>query len=409
MGVINKLRIKTRAHAAAVSHRWPAKHMQIIFISGADGSQLTVVFLGHILQRSGAKIGIISSQFIEIAGERVKGSDKADVLGDPFRMQALLAQMKRAGCAYVIVEINSNLPAHSFAGVKPTLLVMRRCGDSHFNQAQNASRFARWQKLIALDPKHVVINRDDPCFATPELPQESTIMTFGAHKKAECRVESVEMHPKGTAISLLVDHQTSMNLATLHAGKTAIYSMVAAAAAAYMLHVPVEDIEGAALDLPNQPGALQYLPVPRPYAIVLDACSTPDGISDALEDLKHFTRNRLIAVVSANSSQNKDWRPVIGEIASKTADRIIVTDGEFSKKESALTVRQEILQSASAAGAEARTEDVPDREAAFEKALSIARRGDTIVILSVIQRPYRQLGNERLPWSDLQKIEELLS
>jgi UDP-N-acetylmuramyl tripeptide synthase len=61
------------------------------------------------------------------------------------------------------------------------------------------------------------------------------------------------------------------------------------------------------------------------------------------------------------------------------------------------------------AGADARTEEVADRDAALEKAMSIARRGDTIVVLGSTQRPYRNIGQERQPWSDAAKIEELLS
>jgi len=96
-------------------------------------------------------------------------------------------------------------------------------------------------------------------------------------------------------------------------------------------------------------------------------------------------------------------------LAAKLADRLVVTDGEYTAEESATTVRQHFLQGIEAVGADARTDEVPDREAGLEKALSIARRGDTIVVLASTQRPYRQLGGERQPWNDAAKIEELLS
>jgi len=408
MGVFESTRIKLRAHAAAFSHRRPARHMQVVLVSGADGSQLTIVCLAHILAEQGAKVGIITANFVEIAGERAEGSDQADVFGDSFRLQGLLAQMRRAGCRYALIEVPPQLPPHEFSGLQPTMVVLRRGGDSHLPEAANAARKALAHKLMSLKPECVVINRDDPAYE-PIASREGIRMTFGTHDKAECHITGVTVSPKGSVISVIVDHQTELQLTTVLTGKTAIYSVVAAAAAAYMLHAPITAIEDGVRAIDLQPGALHYLAIARPYAIVCDSAATPDGIADSLETLKHFTKNRLIAVVSANLLQPANWQPIIGELAAKLADRLVVTDGEYTAEESATTVRQHFLQGIEAVGADARTDEVPDREAGLEKALSIARRGDTIVVLASTQRPYRQLGGERQPWNDAAKIEELLS
>lgn len=410
MGVVTRLRTHLRAHAAAASHRWPAKGMDIILVYGADGGQLTIVALAAMLQKEGAKIGVLTAQYVEIAGERAEGSDQADVFGDAFRLQALLSQMRKAQCRYVVIEVPQHIPPHQFTGLQPRMVVMRRCGDSHLTEAHNAARKAAWRRLLSLRPPMVVVNRDDPCFDPAHTAREGTItMTYGTHEKAECKMAEVEMHPKGCAVSLVVDHQTELHLATVVAGKAAIYSLVAAAAAGYMLHLPVKTIEEGIVGLPTQLDTLYYVPAQRPYQIVADASITPDGLAETLETLKHFTKNRLIVVVGATLGQPPEWRPLLGELVARFADRVVVTDGEFTAEESAQAVRAQILEGISTANAEARSEEVEDREAAFEKALGIARRGDTVAVVSVIQRPYRQMGGERLTWSDIKKLEELVS
>lgn len=408
MGVIHSLKTKVRAHAAAVAHRWPAKNMQLILVSGTDGGQLTIVTLGAILRKEGAKVGIVTSQFVEIAGERVEGSDQADVLGDPFRMQSLFAQMRRAGCQFVIVDMPSQGVGHGFAGLQPTMVIMRRCGDSHVTEAFNTSRKATWRQALDLRPKFVVVNRDDPCFELVSGSAEITAMTFGTHEKAESQITKVSVHPKGSAMTVLVDHQTELKLVTEITGKTAIYSLVAAAAAAYLLHIPIGVIEDGIAGVKRQAGSLHYIGVDRPYQIALDYAVTPDGIAETLETLKHFAKNRLIVVVSSTLFMQPEWRPMVGEIVAEFADRIVVTDGEYVAEESAQFVRQQLLQGVATAGADARTDEVPDRERGLEKALSIARRDDTIVVLASVQRPYRQLGSERQPWNDGKKLEEQL-
>ncbi|HET9411467.1 MAG TPA: cyanophycin synthetase [Candidatus Saccharimonadales bacterium] len=409
MGAIDILTAKTRAQAAAMAHRWPAKNMQVILVSGADGSELTVAALAFMLRTHGQKVGSVTSQFIEIAGERAEGSDQADVLGDPFRMQALLAQMRRAGCQTVIIEVLHQMPPHGFAGIQPTMVISRRNGDSRLPESYSAGRKALWQRMLNLHPKFVAANRDDPAYVSSTAQAEITTMTFGAHEKAECRITQVDMRPKGCLVTLTVDHQTELKLAFAATGKTAIYSFVAAASAAYLLHVPIGIIENSTLALPHSQGVLQYASVERPYQIALDTNITPDGLAESLEALKNFTKNRLIVVIGASLSQPAQWRPAIGELVAGFADRIIITDGEHTAEEAAQVVRQQLLQGITAVNADARTDEIPDREAALEKALSIARRGDTIAILASTRRPYRQLGSERLPWSDAQKLEELLS
>lgn len=408
MEVIQKLATKMQAHAAAVSHRWPANRMQLVMVNGADGGQLTILALSRILRKEGVKVGVVTANFVEIAGERVEGSDQADVLGDPFRMHALFAQMKRAGCRYALLEVPTQLPAHGFAGLQPAMVVMRRCGDSYSAEVENTGKATIWRRLIDLSPQFVVLNRDDPSYAPIKGMQETATMTFGTSEKAECKITAVDVHPKGSAVSLVVDHQTELQLATTLTGKTAIYSLVAAAAAAYLLHIPITVIEDGIAALPEQAGTLQIIPVQRPYQIIIDTNVTPDGMAETLETLKHFTKNRLIVVIGTMLSQPGQWRALTGELIAKYADRIVVTDGEYTAEESAQTVRHQLLQGVATAGADAKTEEVPDRAEALEKALSIARRGDTIVVLASTQRPYRQLGLERHAWNDAAKIEELL-
>jgi UDP-N-acetylmuramoyl-L-alanyl-D-glutamate--2,6-diaminopimelate ligase len=70
-------------------------------------------------------------------------------------------------------------------------------------------------------------------------------------------------------------------------------------------------------------------------------------------------------------------------------------------------VREELLQGVLAAGGEAKTDDIADRTAAIEKAISIARRGDIVLVAGVTLRPYRQIGTQHLPWSDRKVLEEL--
>lgn len=383
--------------------------MQLIGVYGRDGSGVTIAALTEVLKTAGQRVGIIASEYIEIAGERASGSDQAHPFEDPFRLQSLLADMRRAKCAFVLLELPTTIPAHQFAATPLSLLLVRRIADAYLDQVTVAASVAQLQTLVRKTPGMIVVPRDDPGFDDiSKQARPGLLMSYGTADPADTKIEKVRLHPKGCAVDLRVDHQTRLSLTCRLTGKQAIYSLTAAAAAAYVLHVPLPEIEKGIAKLPVQPVASEYVITERPYQIVLDSSVSPNGIAEVAEACKHFAKNRLIVVVGASLNQPASWRSVIGEVVANFADRIIVTDGDYTVQEDPRAVRAQIIDGVTRGGADAHLEEVPDRHAAFEKALSIARRGDIILVCCAAGRAYRQAGNDRLAWSDKKVFEELL-
>ena len=407
-GVITRLTTSVRAQAAALRHRNPSRSLQVILVVGQDGTEGTVAFLASILRATGVKVGVATQQYVEIGDERAAGSDQADITGDAFRLQGLLAHMRKAKCAYALLEVPSELPSHHFEGVKPTMVIVRRCGDNYIDQMSSAAKVAMLGSILGRRPQFIVYNRDDPAAGElSHLQGQDGVISFGTHNKAECKITAVELHPKGSALEVLIDHQTPLSLATVMVGKSAIYNAAAAAAAAYVLHVPIDAIEKGILAQPQVAGQLEPIPLQRPYDLILDSSVTPGGLAESLETLKHFVKNRLIVLFGAPLGVRSSCLGAYGEVVAHYADRVIITDGEHGAAQSPQQIREQLLQGVMAVGGEAKTDEVADRRAAIEKAISTARRGDMIVLAGVTKRPYRQLGSERLPWSDRKVVEEL--
>lgn len=409
-GVITRFKVNAKARMAALRHGRPSGKMQVILVVGSDGTVGTVAFLSSILRSAGHKVGVITQQYIEVNGGRAEGSDQADISGDPQRLQALLAQMRKAKCNYVLLEVPPELPAHQFVGIKPVMIIVRRCGDDYTDQMAVKARLAMLNTLMARGPKYMVFNRDDPCGSElAHLSDHPGVISFGTHQKADCQITDVELHPKGSRVELLVDHHITISLATHLVGKQTIYNAAAAAASAYVLHMPIADIEKAVLEQTPVAGLCEELPIQRPYQIVLDVAATPGGLAETLETYKHFAKNRLVVMVSAPLAAPTSWLPLLGEVAANFADRVVVTDGEFTGAQSPQEVRSHVMQGVLAAGGEAKADELPDRKEAIEKVTSIARRGDIVVLAAITQRPYRQLGDERVTWSDRKIVEELFT
>jgi UDP-N-acetylmuramoyl-L-alanyl-D-glutamate--2,6-diaminopimelate ligase len=407
-GVITRFKINVHAQIMALRHGRPSSKMRLVMVVGSDGTGGTVAFLASILRCAGHKVGVITKEYIEVNGDRAKGSDQADVSANPQRLQELLAQMRRAKCNYVLLEVPPELPHHQFVGIQPHMIIVRRCGDDYTDQIVVQARMAMLNTLLGRSPKFMVFNRDDPCGSElSHLSDQPGVISYGTHQKADCKITEVALHPKGSKVELLVDHHINIHLATHLVGKQTIYNAAAAAAGAYVLHMPIEAIEQAVLEQKQVPGLCEEVPIQRPYQIVLDAAATPGGLAETLETYKHFAKNRLVVMMGAPLGTPPQWLPLLGEIATKYADRLIITDGEFTASQSPQEVRAHIMQGVVAVGGEAKTEEIANRQEAIEKAVSIARRGDIVVLAAITQHPYRQLGDERHTWNDRKVVESL--
>jgi hypothetical protein len=62
--------------------------------------------------------------------------------------------------------------------------------------------------------------------------------------------------------------------------------------------------------------------------VIVDYAHTPDGLEKVLEAAKAVTKNRVILVFGATGDRDKQKRPIMGEIATRLADRIVLTDDE---------------------------------------------------------------------------------
>jgi len=408
LGIVTHFKTSVRAHAAALRYGRPSKKLKVILVVGKDGSVGTVALLASILRADGARVGVITQQYVQIGEDRVEGSDQADINGDAFRLQALLSQIKRAKCRYAIIEIPQELPDHQFTGLTPSMIIIRRCGDDYLDQATVKARLSMLDSILALRPQFIAFNRDDPCSAQlAHLSGQDGVISFGAHAKADCRIKNVELHPKGSAVELLIDHHTKVSVATVLAGHQATYDVAAAAAAAYVLRASIEAIERGVRVLPHQSAQCEYAAINRPYQLVLDGASSPAGLAETLQTLKHFAKNRLIVLLGAPLGTPVTWLSRLGEIAGTNADRLIICDGEYAANQQPGDVRSELLAGAVQVGADPKTEVIADRREAIEKAVAIARRGDIVVLAAITQHRYRQLGSERISWSDHKVIEAI--
>ena len=406
---VEKAYRKGRVELVSARYGYPARGLSVIAVTGTNGKTTTANYLNEILKADGRKTAMFTTAVIEVAGERQLNELNATV-ATTARMQQFFRDAKKAGVDHVILEVTSHsLDQHKLDGVPIECAIMTNLTQDHLDYHGTMERYAEAKgKLFALHPRFIVLNRDDEWFDFfNQYEPDEQKMSYGATDAADAKITSVKLYKRGSEAQVVIDHQTKLDLATALPGKFNVYNMTAAVSAAYLFHVSLEAITEGVANLEEVPGRFERVVEDKPYEVIVDYAHTPDALEQLLGATKAITKNRVILVFGATGDRDKGKRPIMGEIAARLADRIILTDEE-SYNEDPEQIRLMVMEGIVAAHGDAKTEEVPDRAQAIEKALSIARTGDTILVTGMGHEKFRIVGGERLPWNDADVIRDLL-
>lgn len=399
-----------RGRIRVVSARYgnPAKNLKVIAVTGTNGKTTTINYINEILKEAGHKTAMFSTAVIEIGGKS-QINDLNATVGDTARMQQFFRDAKRAQVDYVVLEITSHaLHQHKLDGVPILAAVMTNLTQDHLDYHKTMDDYAAAKaKLFQLEPDYIVLNRDDEWFEYfNQFPAGSQKINYGKHEDAEAKIEYTKLYKKGSEARVVIDHQTKLELATALPGEFNIYNMTAAAAVTYVLGVAVNDIIEGVANLEGVPGRFERVVDGLGYDVIVDYAHTPDALEKLLTAAKSISKNRVILTFGATGDRDKLKRPIMGGIAAKYADRIILTDEE-SYNEDPQAIRDQVRQGIEEAGAGAKLTEVPDRREAIKKALSIATKGDIVLITGMGHEQFRIVDGQKLPWNDAEVVREL--
>ena len=400
---------KSRARVVSARYGYPARGLRVIAVTGTNGKTTTVSYLNEILKEAGKKTAMFSTAVIEIAGN-ARPNDLNATVASTAEMQRFFLEAKKAGVDFVVMEFPSHaIHQHKLAGVPVEMAIMTNLTQDHLDYHGTMEAYAEVKgRLFALQPKYIVLNRDDEWFDYfNQFRAVSQKITYGEHTDAEARIDHVKLFRKGTEARMIIDHQTTLELATALPGEYNVYNMAAAVYAAYLLGINLDAIMEGVANLEEVPGRFERVTDDQPFDVIVDYAHTPDGLEKFLTAAKAITKNRIILVFGACGDRDKSKRPIMGEIAARLADRIFLTDEE-SYNEDPQVIRDMIFEGIEKAHGAIKTTEVPDRYEAIKKALSVAKKGDTVLITGMGHEVFRIVAGKRIPWNDAEAVRDIL-
>lgn len=401
---------KTRIQLVSARYGWPARGLRVIAVTGTNGKTTTANYINEILKQAGYKTAMFTTAVIEVAGES-KINDLNATVASVSRMQQFLNEARRSKVDFVILEVTSHsLYQHKLDGVPIEAAVMTNLTQDHLDYHKTMEKYAAAKGLLfARNPRYIVLNRDDDWFDYFDkyLAEEQKI-TYGKSEDADVRISDIKLYKKGSEAVLAFDHQEKSQLATYLPGEYNVFNMAAAASICYVLGVSMSDIKNGIASLEGIPGRFERATKDEKYEVIVDYAHTPDALEKLLEATRNITKKRIILVFGACGDRDTLKRPIMGKIAAKLADEIILTDEE-SYNEDPDKIRRDIYAGIEESKATNKTTEIADRREAIRHALNIAKKDDTILITGMGHEQFRIINGEKLPWNDTNIVREIIS
>ncbi|NLD10243.1 UDP-N-acetylmuramoyl-L-alanyl-D-glutamate--2,6-diaminopimelate ligase [Aminicella lysinilytica] len=218
----------------------------------------------------------------------------------------------------------------------------------------------------------------------------------GVLGKADYQAEDISLSTKGTTFVLNCKgerYPVSTNLVALYN----IYNLLAAIGAMHECGMPIEQMLPLIEDIPQVDGRMEIIDEGQDFNVIVDYAHTPDGFDKVFEYADEITKNGggIIAVFGSAGKRDKVKRKILGQIAGRHCRTVVVTE-EDPRNEKAEDIGAEIMSGVKESGCKGIF--VPDRIEAIDKAMSLARKGDLVLILGKGDESYMYYEDGRAPF-----------
>ncbi|MDR3217334.1 MAG: UDP-N-acetylmuramoyl-L-alanyl-D-glutamate--2,6-diaminopimelate ligase [Clostridiaceae bacterium] len=389
----------TRAAYSIISQNYfsnPAKAMKLIAIVGTNGKTSTAHILENILSFAGMNVGVTGTIGHSYGGV----TEEADLTTpDPYKFNSLLKKMRDCGVEVVISEVSAHAIAlKKLHGIVADMAILTNVTQDHLDYFKTFKEYAE-TKLGYFNPRSVrlgLVNMDDEWGRKLAARESVPMITYGMDNPAD--VFAIEVNPGIDGVSFVMNvFDEILEISSPLYGYFNVYNLMTAITAAKLLSVPSDIIVKAVRRIKEVEGRFNIIKNNKGI-VIIDYAHTPDGLQNILSSARIITKGQLITVFGCGGNRDKTKRPLMGGIASKLSDYVIVTS-DNPRFEEPIEIMKDIE-----AGLSGRYKMIQNRAEAITCALSEMSEGDTVVIAGKGAEKYIEIKGEKKRYSDFDVV-----
>lgn len=410
----------------AYFHGRPSRRMKLVGVTGTNGKTTVTYVVESILSAAGLKPGVIGTISYRYGEHDVPSHHTTP---ESLELQAFLAEMQRAGVQAVAMEVSSHaLVQERVRGIDFDVALFTNLSRDHLDyHADMDEYFSAKSRLftdyleVSVKPKKAAVIHGGDAKGRELLrrARETGLETwsYGADEEWDIHPVTVQSDMSGLKGQLEVKGQR-MDFYSPLIGAANLQNILGAVGVGLSLGLPLEVVAAGIQRLALVPGRLEKIENHRGVSVLVDYAHTPDALEKVLGAVRPLAQGRVLTVFGCGGDRDRGKRPVMGEIAARLSDLLVVTS-DNPRTEDPLRILAEIEDGTQQTGLKkfAHSDSADergywveeDRRAAIRMALSAAQAGDLVLIAGKGHEDYQILGAKKIHFDDREVAREELS
>ena len=403
-------------HLAHDVYGRPSERLWVIGVTGTNGKTSCTHWIAQACQACGARTAVIGTLG---AGFPARLDAGVNTTPDAVSVHRALAQLLASGAQGVAMEVTSiGLDQGRVNGVAFGAALFTNLSRDHLDYHGDMENYARAKQQLFEMPglTQAVLNLDDVQGARLAriltgrgIDRTGYSCAAGAVKRAglERYAEAHEIEVTAEGITFAVD--SSWGAARIRSpllGRFNVSNLLGVLTTILVSGVPFDSAVAALARLQPVRGRMQRLGGSGKPTTIVDYAHTPDALEKtlvALKDVAKASRGRIVVVFGCGGERDRGKRPLMGAVASRHADAIVVTSDNPRGEDPAAIIAQ------ITAAIPVPYEAIEDRRRAIEHAITSARAEDVVLIAGKGHETYQETAGGRIPFSDALEAEQVLS
>lgn len=416
-GVLHLPLYDLASHLPALAERFygvVSSGVSLIGVTGTNGKTSCTHFLADIYQQAGVSCGIIGTLGTGFYGQLQAGTHTTP---DILTLYGDIHRLHKQGANKIALEVSSHsIDQKRIAGLPFETGIFTNLTQDHLDYHGTMEHYAavKYQFLQSELTKNRVINAQDPygvVWAKKLAIDHHPVMVFGMEenvrqfqKQSTVYASEVKLLPHG--IQAMVHAPKGAGLLSIPLlGEFNLSNALSVLSTLLLEGWDLNELLIYFSKLRSVPGRMQVMGGGDKPVVVIDYAHTPDALEKALLSLKRHTANRVICVFGCGGDRDRSKRAQMGQIASRLADHVILTN-DNPRSEEPLAIIREIA--AGIKDNEALTV-MPDRSKAIQNSIQYARSGDVVLIAGKGAERFQFIGDQAIPFQDEEEVRHRLT
>lgn len=384
----------------------PSSKMEMIGITGTNGKTSVTYFMEEVLKANGKLAGVIGTVGARLGDKQIDIPYKTSTTPDTIELHSIFQRMAQGEADCCVMEVTSHaLVLQKVSGVHFEVGIFTNLTQDHLDFHKTFENYLKAKAELFKICKTGIFNADDSY--CKKIINEATceIVTYGIENEAKYRAFNVELLLTGVKFDVIINGK-NIHFDIPVPGRFTVYNVLSVIAASIEMGISVDCVQNALRHIKGVRGRIENVENDKGFAVIVDYAHTPDGLDNIIRSVRDFTSGKIITVFGCGGNRDKTKRPIMGEIAGNLSDYCVITADNPRDEIPEATIDEVEV------GMQKTTcpyEKIVDRKEAIKRAISLAKKGDSVIIAGKGHEDYQEFGNKlRVHFDDVEVAKEIL-